>query len=195
MFRMILTSIVLSIILLLSSIPNVYAGIIATCFQSETVPQECLGGSGSDSKVGLWSCFTTTTRYNWEIVETFNPEIFYIRNIARRHRCFGSKSDNEKLRYYPGDRGECRQISLERWKIKDENGKNYTNNDIRNGIIGKTISLVNEQNGRCVTEIDQKARLRPCNNSKAQLFKVIEPREVTDRNNPLPIRDLFIREP
>ena len=175
MFKMIFTASALSIISSMSTISHVYAGIVATRFQSKTVPQECLGGSGKDSKVGLWSCSETTTRYNWEIVETFNPEIFYIRNIARRHRCLGSKSDNQKLRYYPGDQGECREISLERWRIKDENGKNYTKDDVRNGIIGKTVRLVNEQNGKCVTEIDKKARLRPCSDSQAELFKIIEP--------------------
>ena len=184
MFRMICAGSVLSIILLISSIPNAYGGIVATRFQSKTVPQECLGGSGKDSKVGLWSCSEKTTRYNWEIVETFNPEIFYIRNIARRHRCLGSKSDNQKLRYYPGDQGECREISLERWRIKDENGKNYTKDDVRNGMIDKTVRLVNEQNGKCITEISKKARLRPCNGSQGQLFKIIETKEVVDPPRP-----------
>ncbi|MDJ0619837.1 MAG: hypothetical protein QNJ63_24355 [Calothrix sp. MO_192.B10] len=173
MFRITFAGSVLSTVILMTIAPSAYGQIPAIRFQSETVPWECIGGSRKDSKVGLWSCSNETTRYNWEIVETFNSEVFYIRNASKRSRCLGSKSNNYDLRYYSGSRGECRKISLERWRIQDEYGINYTRSDVKSGMTGRTVRLVNEQNGKCMTELGGRLRLRPCNDSQEQLFEVI----------------------
>lgn len=147
-------------------------------FQSETVTNECIGGSRSDSKVGLWSCAKDTERYNWELVETGDPEVFYIRNIGKRNRCLMSKSDNYYLRYYKGSNGECRWTSYAQWRIQKTDGTYYSKYGLDNDIFGRNIRLVNVHNGKCITEIDAKARLKPCDGSRNQLFEVNAPEDI-----------------
>ncbi len=144
-------------------------------FQSVTAENECIGGSGTDSKVGLWDCAADTERYDWEIIETSNPQVFYIRNVAKKNRCLMSKSDGNYLRYYEGTGGQCRLILLARWRILNEAGDILNIDDIRNGIQGTEVRLSNDSNGRCVSDEGGKGRLRSCNGLANQLFNVNPP--------------------
>ncbi len=170
------SSVLISICLMAS---NAFAGVGQVVenmtLQSFSKPLECVGGSNTDSNVGLWYCGEYTERYDWQFIETADPTIFYVRNMAKQNRCLMSKSNDSDLRYYKGSNGKCREITLARWRIKDVNGATLNVNDIRGIALGEDIRLVNVANNRCLTEVNGKARLTTCNNADTQLFRIARP--------------------
>ncbi len=153
-------------------------------FQSVTYPRDCIGGAGTKSKVGLWSCAANVERYDWNILETSSPTVFYIQNKENKVRCLMSMSNGNYLRYYKGNRG-CKDHPLARWNIKSEDGSLLSASDIRNGIYGQRLRLINQGNRRCASEEGTgKGRVRACNNRDNQLFAIHVPGPISGTTIP-----------
>ena len=149
-------------------------------------PELCIGESGSDNKVGLWSCSANTDRYDWTLMPATlsgSENRFYFLNDADRRRCLSRHSKKNKIRQYSFSDGKCDESSWRQWRIYKP-GFGYITADMmkNDSYWWKTVGPVSIRNVRlnhCLGTSSSSSttpRTVGCSSVSHQLFKFIQPK-------------------